>query len=65
MLKEMNDRCTQEQIAAFEASLDWVPMIFGDGQENCEKVQRDAYDRWTVVSLQKGKWKAVVDMCRL
>eukprot|EP00973_Karenia_brevis_P055069 7655686-Karenia_brevis.AAC.1 len=31
MLKEMNEKCTQEQIAALEASLDWVPMILGDG----------------------------------
>eukprot|EP00973_Karenia_brevis_P008136 1101530-Karenia_brevis.AAC.1 len=26
MLKEMNEKCTQEQIGALEASLDWVPM---------------------------------------
>eukprot|EP00973_Karenia_brevis_P087581 12143825-Karenia_brevis.AAC.1 len=25
----------------------------------------DAYDRWTVVPHQKGKWKSVMDMCRL
>eukprot|EP00973_Karenia_brevis_P017981 2470929-Karenia_brevis.AAC.1 len=28
----MNERCVQEQIAALEASLDWAPMILGDGQ---------------------------------
>eukprot|EP00973_Karenia_brevis_P035035 4831158-Karenia_brevis.AAC.1 len=31
MLKEMKEKRTQEQIAATEASLDWVPMILGDG----------------------------------
>eukprot|EP00973_Karenia_brevis_P084488 11727297-Karenia_brevis.AAC.1 len=32
VLHDTNEMCTQEQIAAFEAALDWVPMILGDGQ---------------------------------
>eukprot|EP00973_Karenia_brevis_P076427 10618656-Karenia_brevis.AAC.1 len=31
MLHDMHEKCTQEQLAALEAGLDWLPMIFGDG----------------------------------
>eukprot|EP00973_Karenia_brevis_P085888 11913178-Karenia_brevis.AAC.1 len=31
MLKDMNEKCTQEQIAALEASLGWAPVMRGDG----------------------------------
>eukprot|EP00973_Karenia_brevis_P007013 951791-Karenia_brevis.AAC.1 len=44
MLKDMNEKCTQEQLAVIEVGLDWTPMIPGDGhvvgslvqKHNCE-----------------------------
>eukprot|EP00973_Karenia_brevis_P072244 10036535-Karenia_brevis.AAC.1 len=39
MLHDMNETCTQEQIAAFEAALNLVPMILGDGQKVGSLVQ--------------------------
>eukprot|EP00973_Karenia_brevis_P031227 4310371-Karenia_brevis.AAC.1 len=40
MLKDSHERCTQAQVAALEASLDWCPMIFGDGQRVGSLVQK-------------------------
>eukprot|EP00973_Karenia_brevis_P015411 2107051-Karenia_brevis.AAC.1 len=31
MLKDLHEKCTREQIAAFKVGLDWNPLILGDG----------------------------------
>eukprot|EP00973_Karenia_brevis_P039944 5513364-Karenia_brevis.AAC.2 len=40
MLKDINEKCTQDQLAVIEAALDWTPMILGDGHVVGSLVQK-------------------------
>eukprot|EP00973_Karenia_brevis_P032065 4423948-Karenia_brevis.AAC.1 len=52
----MNEECTQEQIAALEASLDWLPMIPGDGQQGGLLVQKHYYKKSNAMPMTDGQW---------
>eukprot|EP00973_Karenia_brevis_P054343 7550301-Karenia_brevis.AAC.1 len=40
MLKDIQDKCTREQFVALKASLDWVPLVLGDGKALGSMIQK-------------------------
>eukprot|EP00973_Karenia_brevis_P096228 12431282-Karenia_brevis.AAC.1 len=56
MLKHVNERCTQAQVAALEASLDWCPMILGDGQKVGSLVQKCCCEQCNSMPMTDGQW---------
>eukprot|EP00973_Karenia_brevis_P092387 12412204-Karenia_brevis.AAC.1 len=56
MLHDVHEKCTQQQIAAIEARLDWVPSILGDGAVVGSLVQEDYGEKCNAMPATDGQW---------
>eukprot|EP00973_Karenia_brevis_P088606 12285718-Karenia_brevis.AAC.1 len=52
----MNEKGTQEQLAALEASLDWPFMILGDGHNVGSVVQKYYCEKRNAMPMTDGQW---------
>eukprot|EP00973_Karenia_brevis_P047181 6548509-Karenia_brevis.AAC.1 len=55
-LHDVHDTCTQQQSAALEAGLDWVPMILGDGRVVGSLVQKFYCEQFNAMPITDGQW---------
>eukprot|EP00973_Karenia_brevis_P054952 7640558-Karenia_brevis.AAC.1 len=56
MMKDINARCTKEQLTVLEAGLDWVPMVLGDCQAVGSLVQKYYCETCKSMPITDGQW---------
>eukprot|EP00973_Karenia_brevis_P067059 9326571-Karenia_brevis.AAC.1 len=56
MLKNINEKCTQDQLAVIEAGLGRTSMIFGDGHVVGSLVQQENCEACKSMPITDGQW---------
>eukprot|EP00973_Karenia_brevis_P078316 10874240-Karenia_brevis.AAC.1 len=56
MIVDLHEKCTRQQLAARQASLDWTPMILGDGHTGGSFIQKYDCKQCNTMPLRDGQW---------
>eukprot|EP00973_Karenia_brevis_P028359 3909875-Karenia_brevis.AAC.1 len=56
MLVDLQEKCTRQQLGALKLSLDWTPMILGDGHIVGSFSQKCYCEECNTMPLRDGPW---------
>eukprot|EP00973_Karenia_brevis_P084300 11699815-Karenia_brevis.AAC.1 len=56
MLVDLHERFTRQQLGALKLSLDWTPVILGDGHTVGSFVQKYYLEQCNTMPLRDGQW---------